>query len=99
MKRLITKYSFLDITIQLLDKNRKFDDLIELQKDQWFDAFFKYLQLQFGISKDWFDSWKENIITEDPLISIKLPLASYLLCTEYMWDLKTPPIYTELKNL
>ena len=99
LKRLITKYSFLDITIQLLDKNRKFDDLIELQKDQWFDAFFKYLQLQFGISKDWFDSWKEDIITEDPLISIKLPLASHLLCTEYMWDLKTPPIYTELKNL
>jgi hypothetical protein len=99
LKRLITRYSSLEIAIQLLDEKRNFDDLIEMPKEQWFDAFFQYLELHFGISKEWFDYWKEESNTEDPLNILRIPLASHLLCTEYTWDLKSEPIHSELKKL
>jgi hypothetical protein len=99
LKRLISRHASTEIAIDLLKTQRLFDDLIELPVDQWFDTFFQYLHLQFGLNRKWLAHWDIKATPNDPLSALRIPLAAHFMSVEYVWDLQATPLFDALGSL
>jgi hypothetical protein len=98
LKSLIATHSADEIAIDVMISGNLIDK-IELPEESRFEALFQYLQLHFGITKEWIREWEHDpdLIIDYP--SIKTPLQAYILGVEYVFDLKENPIDNRLRPL
>jgi len=98
LKSLIAVHSAIEIATDLLVSG-KLINKIELPEELRLDAMFQYLQLHFGITREWIREWENDPEFTFDFSSLKAPLQAYLLGVEYVFDLLNDPKDDRLKPL
>jgi hypothetical protein len=99
IKQLLLEHGYQTVALDIMTDQELIRSNLSLPAAPLYDAVFGFLNLQYGLTKEWIDLWPHIGDTFPGIARLKWPFAGHVFCTEYVTDLKAEAAEDRLKSL